>query len=350
MRSRRDAAAALRDSIEDRLREDVARICPPAGRMVGSAGHRAAREYLSGRLQELGLRPYRGSSFKMAYRDSERKFFNLVGVLSCGGGGRPPVLIGAHYDSVIDAPCADDNAAAVAIALAAAGELAGRKLNRDVVVALFDAEEPPYFHTESMGSTRFYKEQMLPEGVHAAIIMDLVGHDVSVPIPGAARMRPGISELICLTGAESHREVAAVVARQDFRRLVPIATLNSNVGDMSDHHVFRTHGVPYLFLSCGRWAHYHQPSDTPDRLNYAKMARICRLLVDLTVGLAGAPLERQPTAGGGPVECDTVQLELRLFREAFGPLIPLLLDTLGLAQLETREDLNSLALALQWLI
>ena len=28
-----------------------------------------------------------------------------------------PVLVGAHYDSVIAAPCADDNAAAVAIAL-----------------------------------------------------------------------------------------------------------------------------------------------------------------------------------------------------------------------------------------
>ena len=68
-------------------------------------------------------------------------------------------LIGAHYDSVIDAPCADDNAAAVAIALSAAGQLAGQTLNRDVVIALFDAEEPPYFHTESMGSTRFYRNR-----------------------------------------------------------------------------------------------------------------------------------------------------------------------------------------------
>jgi len=42
-------------------------------------------------------------------------------------------------------------------------------------------------------------------------------------------------------------------------------------------------------------------------------------------------------------------LELRLFRQAFGPLIPMLLDRLGLVRLETRDDLNALALALQWL-
>ena len=33
-------------------------------------------------------------------------------------------------------------------------------------------------------------------------------------------------------------------------KLVP--TLNRYVGDMSDHGIFRQHGVPYFFLSCGR--------------------------------------------------------------------------------------------------
>ena len=336
---------------ERRLREDVAKICPPSGRMVGSDGHRHAREYLAGRLQEIGVRPYRGSSFGMTYRDDEREFFNLTGVVPCGEGRRPPVLIGAHYDSAIAAPSADDNAAAVAIALAAATQLAGLRLGRDVVVALFDAEEPPYYKDPNMmGSMRFYRDQMHPEGVHAAVIMDLVGHDVRVPIEGADKMRPGISDLICMTGAESHPEMAGLVARQDFGRLVPVATLNSNIDDMSDHFVFRTHGIPYLFLSCGRWEHYHEPSDTPDRLNYTKMARICELLVGLTVALAGAALVRPPATSGIPVECDTVELELRLFRDAFGPLLPTLLAACRLRQLETRDDLDNMARALPRLI
>lgn len=334
-------------TLESTLRTDVARICPPNGRMVGSEGHRQARKYLAGRLQEHGLRPYRGSSFALGYRGPDQMFHNIVGKLPCGDGTRPPVLIGAHYDSVIDAPCADDNAAAVAIALCAATLLSNRKLDRDVVIALFDAEEPPYFHTESMGSTRFYRDQMLPEGVHAAIVMDLVGHDVSVPIPGASKLLPGLSDIVCFTGAESHPEMAGILAAQDFGQLVPIATPNSNVGDMSDHHVFRKHGDPYLFLSCGRWKHYHQPSDTPDRLNYEKMGRITQLLVGLTMALAGAPLDRPPDALVGPVVCDTVDLELRLFREAFGMMLPMVLSALELGRLKNREDLDNLAFALQ---
>jgi hypothetical protein len=313
--------------------------------MVGSEGHRQAREYLSGRLRELGLRPYRGSSFGLAYRDSDQKFFNLVDVIPCGNGSRPPVLIGAHYDSVIDAPCADDNAAAVAIALAAAAQLSGQKLDRDVVIALFDAEEPPYFHTESMGSTHFYRDQMLPEGVHAAIVMDLVGHDVSVPIPGARKVLPGLKDIICFTGAESHPEMAGILGSLNFGKLVPIATPNSNVGDMSDHHVFRENGVPYLFLSCGRWPHYHEPTDTPDRLNYSKMARITQLLVGLSVALGAAPLDGMPA--GGPVVCDTVGLEMRFFRDAFGATLPMVLSEFELGRLKTREDLDNFAHALQ---
>ena len=91
------------------------------------------------------------------------------------------MLIGAHYDSVIAAPCADDNAAAVAIALRAATVLRSRPIERDVIIAIFDAEEPPYFLGESMGSVRFYEDQLLDKGIHAAIIMDMVGHDVVIP-------------------------------------------------------------------------------------------------------------------------------------------------------------------------
>ena len=48
---------------------------------------------------------------------------NLVGVIPGADRRLSPVLIGAHYDSVIAAPSADDNAAAVAIALSAVGAL-----------------------------------------------------------------------------------------------------------------------------------------------------------------------------------------------------------------------------------
>jgi Zn-dependent M28 family amino/carboxypeptidase len=47
-------------------------------------------------------------------------FCNLAGVIPGSNPHLAPLLVGAHYDSVIAAPCADDNAAAVAIAFSAA--------------------------------------------------------------------------------------------------------------------------------------------------------------------------------------------------------------------------------------
>ena len=43
-------------------------------------------------------------------------------------------------------------------ALAAAQELVARPASRNVIIALFDAEEPPAFQTGAMGSTRFFED------------------------------------------------------------------------------------------------------------------------------------------------------------------------------------------------
>ena len=86
---------------------------------------RGRAHYLERRLGELGLVPYRGGTFALSYRHSRGgvESHNLVGVIPGTDRGLPPLIIGAHYDSVIAAPSADDNAAAVAIALSSAAAL-----------------------------------------------------------------------------------------------------------------------------------------------------------------------------------------------------------------------------------
>jgi hypothetical protein len=165
----------------------------------------------------------------------------------------------------------------VAIALAAAESLGRKKLQRDVVIAIFDAEEPRHFRQPSMGSIRFYEDHARERGIHAALIMDMMGHDVVVPaemldlVPWFGRLGqillprlgtedvviPGVRDLFFMIGAESHPDLAgAVDSVRVPRRLRLIAALNEYVGDVSDHGVFRASGVPYLFFSCGRWRHY----------------------------------------------------------------------------------------------
>lgn len=344
-------------NLQQNLAADVAALALPQGRLVGTAGHEIARNYLIGRMAEVGLEPYQGDSFDLPYTGS-CDFHNLIGVVRGRATGTAPVLIGAHYDSALDAPCADDNAAAVAIALAAAERLRAAPPARDVLVALFDAEEAPFYWTREMGSVRFYREHCPATGFHAAVVLDLVGHDVSLPLPVSGPARERIANLLFMTGAESHPRLADVVRRAPRPPELPlVATLNRNVGkleamvaesagehrDLSDHHIFRLHGVPYLFLSCGQWAHYHQPTDTPERLNYAKMALICEFLVGLLDTLSEEELSTH-YAGG---EFDTVALELALLAEAFGPAISILQQAIGLPRLATRGDLDTLARRVQ---
>ena len=45
----------------------------------------------------------------------------------------------------------------------------------------------------------------------------------------------------------------------------------------SDHFWFSERGVPVAFFFTGDHPDYHQATDTADKINYAKMARILRL-------------------------------------------------------------------------
>lgn len=346
------------DLLDKQLERDVLTLCPARGRYIGTSEHDRAREFIVERLEELDVQPYEGA-YEHPYEYEHQKMVNIAGVVRANQSNGRPVLIGAHYDSIIPAPCADDNAAAVAITLAAAEALLKDKPERDVIIAIFDAEEPPYYLSEGMGSVRFYEDHLKDRGVEAAIIMDLVGHDVLVPdhymrglgpLESLAKQFPKqdgqdiafpiLKDMLFITGAESHSGFPKILDRTKLPGgLRMIATLNRYIGDMSDHAVFRWHNVPYLFLSCGRWRHYHAETDTPEKLNYEKMARIVTYLVRLTRGLCSSGLS-EPASGSN--ENATVDFEIRRFKKAAGPVFPFVSQYLGLKRLKTREDIDNL--------
>ena len=218
-----------------------------------------------------------------------------------------PVLLGAHYDAVEGTPGADDNAVAVAILLEIAGKLEAHTFKRSIIFAFFDAEEPPHFLTTSMGSIRFYEDQR--EGdIHCAIIMDLVGHDVPMQ---------GLEDLVFVTGMESHPGLAdTITSLLPFQGIRALPLLNEYVGDLSDHHIFRVNEVPYLFVSCGIWAHYHRDTDTPDKLNYLKAEKIAKFVASLAEDISTRPLD------GYPKEYDTSAIEAKYINETLKWVLP----------------------------
>lgn len=293
--------------VEAALRADVEALATSEGRMYGTAGHAKARAYLVERLRELELEPLPGGEgpggFELPYEVGDTPMCNVMGVVPGRDRSLAPLLVGAHYDTCGPLPGADDNAAAIAVALELAARLRRAPAPRDVIIALFDGEEPPHFHEQSMGSIYWYCHQRRTP-VHMALILDLVGHDV--PIPGR-------KQLLFIMGMESDPGlVPADLDELDTPGLRLQPALNRYVGDLSDHMIFRANKRPFLFLSCGRWRHYHCATDTPDRLNYTKMAAITDLCGKLVVRSALAELS-------GPFgQGDSLPVELAGVRRNFG--------------------------------
>jgi len=292
--------------MQNQLRIDVEALAAPGSRKVGTQGHDQAKEYLIERMNTAGLLPYAGQSFELPYQVETANYMNLAGVLTGRDRSLPPILVVAHYDTCGDQPGADDNAAAIAVWFDVLEHLKESTFQRDILFLFPDAEEPPRFLTEHMGSTHFYESQLAGD-IHAGLVLDLVGHDVPLK---------GMEDLLFIFGAESHSSLAGLLEKTELPTgLRNIATLNRYVGDLSDHHILRENNKPYLFFTCGRWEHYHQESDLPEHLNYVKMDRISGYLSALIKNLDRSVFD---LAG---YDQDPIDMELKLIKRALGPYL-----------------------------
>jgi Peptidase family M28 len=316
------------------IEADTRALALPQGRMVGDPGHDAALAYLENRLLEIGLTPFKGNGFRLEFQRQGIHFTNLAGIVRGADSSRPPLLVGAHYDSALSGPSADDNATAVAVTLASAARFQAAPLHRDLIVTLFDSEEPPYYLGEAMGSKRFYQDHCRDIQFGLCLIMDLIGHDVELP-GSLGELIPSASDLLAVTGCESHPALpsvlSAAIGREQGLKVLPLP--NSRVGDMSDHHAFRLGGEPYLFLSCGEGKYYHRMEDDLDWINFEKVEKVERLVAALMSEadrqLPGAHQNRGEFPRQ-PAIHDTTELEITQIESIFGEHLPKLLAHCGL--------------------
>lgn len=340
-------------SLVKQLKCDTEALALPKGRRVGQPGHDVARKYLTERLHEIGLIPFKGRQFDLCYdlplrgTTKPHRFTNLVGVVPGRNRKLPPILLGAHYDSVIDAPCADDNATSVALNLAIAEAFVDRPLERDLIIALFDAEEPPYFLSDRMGSVRFHEDHCQGLEFAAVIVSDLIGHDLDLSdlklgVPGLNLLFPHAKDIVFLMGSESDSLFPGIVedAAHDSKGLRIFPTQSRYVGAVSDHYSFEKRGHPILFLSCAQGRYYHDPRDTMDWINFKKLARITGFVSRLIERIDDTPGDRSRK------KVDPVDYEIRMIRKAVGPALPLVLKGLGIKMPETRKEMDQLIGAL----
>ena len=208
------------------------------------------------------------------------------------------LLLGAHYDSVMGCPGANDNATGVAALLEIARSFTGVEPAASVRFVAFVNEEPPFFQTAQMGS-RVYAQTARARGddIRAMVSLETIGSYSDAP---GSQQFPFPSWLYDLafpdkgnfvmfasnwgSRAVMRRAEALFRAQSDFP-VESISTFEIVPGvDWSDHDSFWRVGYPAFMVTdtaLYRYPHYHEPTDTPDKVNYEALARV-------TQGLAGA--------------------------------------------------------------
>jgi Zn-dependent M28 family amino/carboxypeptidase len=201
--------------------------------------------------------------------------------------GSGSLVVGAHYDTVPGSPGADDNGSGVAVLI----ELAAMKL--PVRFVAFANEEMPYFLGPEMGSWAWARRaRERGESVRAMFSLEMLGYYRDQP---GSQQYPAPLGLFYPNRADFIAFVGDLGARGLVRRSIDSFRRNSQFPSegvaapgfvpgvtWSDHWSFRRHGFPAIMITDTafyRYPHYHLPSDTPEKLDYERMARV-------TLGLA----------------------------------------------------------------
>ena len=206
------------------------------------------------------------------------------------GGSRASeiVIVGAHYDSVAGAVGANDNGSGVAAILELARLLQGSQPARTLRFVAFVNEEPPFAHSDAMGSRQYARRSKARgENIVAMLSLETIGYysDASgsqrYPFP-LSLFYPSTGNFVAFVSNLGSRPLlhAAIAG---FRRYAGfpsegVAAPASIPGvDWSDHWSFWQEGWPALMVTDTapyRYPHYHTMQDTPDKVDYERTARV----------------------------------------------------------------------------
>lgn len=269
------------------------------GRDEGTPGGEAARTFIIAELQKCGVQPAGdGGTFEQQITTGQGT--NIIGKIEGSGSAAEKarhIVISAHYDHL--GACggqicngADDNAAGVAIMIQVACQLAKKPPMRSVVIASWDAEEPPTFLSDAMGSAYWVANPTVPlTQLDASIVLDLAGGDLWDGFEGhfllGAELSPEVGA--ALTAAT---KPAALEAYRIGLHLVEQTAAGHQ--PWSDYDAFRNQNIPVLFLTNGQNKRYHTAADELDTVNLPKMTLEAEYLLSLVQQLADRAGEAKP--------------------------------------------------------
>jgi hypothetical protein len=279
--SRLTAQDILKHVSAERLRQTVESLAYPRHYEFDRAANKRAKKWITKQLESYGFQP-----------KTVGQYDNIV-VSSNDCFDVEFILLGAHYDSVPGTPGADDNGSAVAVCLESAKLIREHGIENAMVV-FFNREEDGL-----LGSSEFVRD--LPKefpsaNIKEAHIFEMVGYFDSSP--NSQKLPPGLpaffapktGDFLALLSNNQSNDIAqkllslaaTYLTEPEVVALKIYFGIENYFGHLhrSDHAPFWKANIPAVMwtdTSEFRNPHYHQETDTPDRLNYEYMAEITKL-------------------------------------------------------------------------
>lgn len=235
---------------------------------------------------------YSSDVFYQGYHVNDVVYNNVVARI--GDTTLPTIVIGAHYDSYSDLPGADDNASGVAGMIETMRQLQNYTGNFCLEFVAFTLEEPPFFSTIGMGSYQHAKRlHASKRNVYGMISIEMIGYFSDVE--GSQEYPIGMMKWFYGKKADFILCTKKMVSGQFSRRITKNMLKNKHLKtnkinapkfirgiDFSDHRNYWAFGYDAFMLtdtSFYRNANYHHATDTPETLDYVRMAKVVDELV-----------------------------------------------------------------------
>ncbi len=279
------ALTAAQTALGEELRRDVTHLAADIGErnLFHHGALERAAEWIEAQLTHAGYTPQR-----QTFQVDGQPCHNIEVQIEGNDHHNEVVVIGAHYDSAPGTPGANDNASGTAALLALARRLRETPHARTLRLVWFTNEEPPHFQTPNMGSLRYARRAVeRRERIVAMLSLETIGYystaQGSQQYPAAIGwLYPSVGDFIGFVADLGSRDLVRR-ALGAFRRHAPFPSQGAALPRMlpgvgwSDHWAFWQHGYPAVMVTDTapfRYPHYHQRTDTPDKLDYARLARV----------------------------------------------------------------------------
>jgi Zn-dependent M28 family amino/carboxypeptidase len=286
-------------------RDPAARLAAHVEMLAGTIGERhlwrpsalyRAADYIKATFADAGYTPA-----AQGYDVHGIRVENIEAVLAGTTRASEALVVGAHYDTVRGCPGANDNGTGVAAVLELARRFAGHPRPRSIRFAAFVNEEPPWFLGPAMGSV-VYARAARERGDRITGMLSLETMGCYSDEPGSQRYPPPLNLLYPSTGNfigfVSNIRSAGLLRRaaRAFRARTPFPIRSAaapasipGVG-WSDHWSFWQAGYRALMVTDTapyRYAWYHTPYDTPDKISVERLAQVVDGLEHVVHVLAG---------------------------------------------------------------